>query len=157
MSRLASLTLPSFVYRLFDEHGDLLYVGITDNVKTRLSQHAAVQPWWHQVVDVKVLLVPTRKEAEQVERAAIASERPQMNIAGVVSSRSKRTLQLKTSEPLSMWEMAHSLGYSCSSVSGVSSFFLEGRLVVRCSDTPTPRQLSATVTALKRGKGWMTR
>jgi hypothetical protein len=42
------------LYRFFDEHGALLYVGITNNPGRRWSQHETDKPWWHEVHHVEL-------------------------------------------------------------------------------------------------------
>ena len=38
------------LYRLYDDDGELLYVGITDSPGTRMAQHKAQKAWWGDVI-----------------------------------------------------------------------------------------------------------
>jgi predicted RNase H-like HicB family nuclease len=68
------------LYRFFDADGRLLYVGITNNTRTRWSDHASKKPWWPQVATATTAWHQTRKEAEQAELDAIRGENPVHNI-----------------------------------------------------------------------------
>lgn len=68
---------PTFLYRLLDRGGALLYVGIALSLGTRLRSH---QPWWSEVAEVRAVLHPSRDEALAAERQAIAGEAPRCNI-----------------------------------------------------------------------------
>lgn len=81
MAKLA-LAVPTFLYRLYDAQDELLYVGITENVRLRMQRHAAIQPWWNQVERLEVATYSSRDEAEEAELRAIRGERPKMNITG---------------------------------------------------------------------------
>lgn len=70
---------PCCLYRFFGEGGRLLYVGISENLPTRLSQHRADKPWWHEVRSISVEHFPTRLDAEVAEREAIEREEPTYN------------------------------------------------------------------------------
>lgn len=80
--------IPSAVlYRLFDADGNLLYVGITGDLRGRFAKHAAEKPWWNQVARKTVTWYGSRSGALLAEAAAIADEQPRYNIAGVFSER----------------------------------------------------------------------
>lgn len=68
------------LYRLYNKHGVLLYVGISGNPGRRFSQHAEDKLWWGDVADVKLTHFGTRQGAEIAERQAIQSEHPIHNI-----------------------------------------------------------------------------
>lgn len=72
------------LYRLFSRSGDLLYVGVTKNVNSRLADHAAKQPWWTQVHHSKTKLewFSGAGEVAEAEHKAIADESPVYNVAG---------------------------------------------------------------------------
>lgn len=61
------------LYRLYDADGGLLYIGIAGNPGRRFEQHAGDKPWWGQVARTELAHYPTRAEALDAERAAIAS------------------------------------------------------------------------------------
>lgn len=68
------------VYRLFNADGELLYVGHTGDVATRLRGHKSDKPWWGEVVEVKTEPVPSKVEAVRMERDAICTEAPRYNV-----------------------------------------------------------------------------
>lgn len=70
---------PTYVYRLADELGLLLYVGVAVDVGRRFMQHARHKRWWPQVAHVDLELFATRFEALDAERLAIINERPIYN------------------------------------------------------------------------------
>jgi predicted GIY-YIG superfamily endonuclease len=51
------------LYRLFDQDGELLYVGISGRWVRRLASHAARQGWWDDVASVTRQPFPSRSEA----------------------------------------------------------------------------------------------
>ncbi|MFD1274878.1 GIY-YIG nuclease family protein [Streptomyces kaempferi] len=67
------------LYRLYDEAGQLLYVGITTYPPKRFVEHERDKPWWSQVVRRDVEWVESRVKAETAERCAIAAEQPRYN------------------------------------------------------------------------------
>jgi predicted GIY-YIG superfamily endonuclease len=69
-----------FLYRLRDASGELLYVGITRDWPTRMTQHQREKPWWSDVSAVELVRVlGTRQQIEAIEKAVIKSERPTYN------------------------------------------------------------------------------
>lgn len=85
MSRFgsANLTLPSpspcSLYRFFNQDGALLYVGITDHLPGRMSEHAREKEWWREVSTVTVEHFDSRAEARRAEQAAMDDGRPARN------------------------------------------------------------------------------
>ena len=69
------------LYRLFDEAGQLLYVGIAVEPRVRWGVHAREKTWWPQVARRDVEWLPDRVSAEAAEVAAIVSEAPRYNVA----------------------------------------------------------------------------
>ena len=69
------------LYRFYDSQGILLYVGITNSVRNRTSQHRYTQPWWDLVSQMTVERFATRAESEIAERVAIRDEDPLFNSA----------------------------------------------------------------------------
>lgn len=67
------------LYRHFDAEGQLLYVGISLSVVSRLAQHRDGSPWYDQIAMVTVERFPTRGDAHAAERAAIRAEKPRHN------------------------------------------------------------------------------
>lgn len=68
------------LYRLYSAQGVLLYVGIADNIPTRLKQHSKDKPWWPEVASTAFQQFPSRSEAEAAEKRAIKTERPVHNV-----------------------------------------------------------------------------
>lgn len=67
------------LYRLYDEAGHLLYVGITTYPPKRFVEHERDKPWWPQVARRDVEWIASRAQAETAERCAIAAEQPRYN------------------------------------------------------------------------------
>lgn len=63
-------------YRIYDETGELLYVGATVDLKGRILMHRRVQPWWPSVHHIRAAHYPTATEAQLDESRAIATEQP---------------------------------------------------------------------------------
>lgn len=78
--------VPTALYRLYDPNGELLYVGVTGDLRTRFAQHAATKPWWSEVAKKTVTWHMTRGSALAAESAAIRTEQPHCNVldTGVV-------------------------------------------------------------------------
>ncbi|MEU3528861.1 GIY-YIG nuclease family protein [Streptomyces sp. NPDC038707] len=77
------------VYRLYDQHDALIYVGITNNPPQRWRLHAYEKPWWSDVTLREIEWFATRAEAEAVESDLIAYRRPKWNKDGGERSRGK--------------------------------------------------------------------
>lgn len=72
--------VPSTLYRLFAENGDLLYVGVGGNPGRRFEQYRRVKPWWDEVHTSTLDHYPTRESALEAERVAVIEEHPRYNI-----------------------------------------------------------------------------
>ena len=72
--------MTDYLYRVFDDHGGLLYIGVSDAPMRRFGQHHRTAPWADQVAQILVEPFETRSEAEEAERIAIADERPAYNV-----------------------------------------------------------------------------
>jgi len=77
---LVATERPCYLYRLHDEEGNLLYVGIAFFFGQRMRQHERRAPWWRSVSCVELRRYDTRSEAEDAERTAIRTERPEHNV-----------------------------------------------------------------------------
>lgn len=79
----ARVELPpqNFVYLMYDAYGHLLYVGITNNLRNRLSAHYAEKPWIGEVAKIEVERYDTREESKTRESYLIADRGPLFNIA----------------------------------------------------------------------------
>lgn len=71
---------PTTLYRLFDEAGVLLYIGVAGNPGRRFEQHASGKAWWGQVAACRLAHYSSRPEALAAERQAILAEHPRFNI-----------------------------------------------------------------------------
>lgn len=79
---LRGRTLPrSAVYRVFAGNGDLLYVGCSSQLFTRLRQHRHQSHWWEYAAVVTFDFM-ARQDAILAEREAIAAEGPLWCFAG---------------------------------------------------------------------------
>lgn len=76
------------LYRLYDEAGVLLYIGISHQPDVRFEQHSKVKEWWPQVVRREVEWFDDRPSAAASEADAIRSEDPEHN--GTYSPRRDR-------------------------------------------------------------------
>lgn len=75
---------PTALYRFFDRDGQLLYVGITKDPKTRWDYHRlhAASTWWPSIASKQVQWFPERSAAAAAELRAIRTEAPLWNSAG---------------------------------------------------------------------------
>jgi predicted GIY-YIG superfamily endonuclease len=72
----------NYLYRHFDSEGKLLYIGISLNALTRLSQHKKSK-WIEDIANVKLEKFPDRQSAMDAEKNAIKKEHPLHNICHV--------------------------------------------------------------------------
>lgn len=71
---------PQFVlYRMFNAHGELLYLGQTISPRTRMKNHAQQRDWWHEVVNITLERFCSSQELNRVEKIAIQTEHPRYN------------------------------------------------------------------------------
>lgn len=68
------------LYRLFDQEGRLLYVGVAFDPEARWKGHAAEKAWWGLVMERRVEWFDTRTDALIAEVAAIKADLPLYNI-----------------------------------------------------------------------------
>ena len=69
----------TYLYRIFNEACELLYIGITYDLETRFSQHSQYSRWWKHAHQCHIEEYDTRREAEWTERQAIINELPIFN------------------------------------------------------------------------------
>lgn len=67
------------LYRLTDEGGALLYVGISNAAPRRLNQHLQTKPWYDKVATITFEHFLTRQEVECREREVVRLESPEYN------------------------------------------------------------------------------
>lgn len=71
-------TTGAYLYRIYDEDDTLLYVGVTERLRTRLRSHARGLPGAHRATFTRY---GSRVDAEAAECAAITAEHPLLNVA----------------------------------------------------------------------------
>lgn len=71
---------PHVLYRFWNADNELLYIGITVHLPTRLTQHRAEKDWWAEVTAITLEHYNTREDVLAAERAAIEAEWPIWNI-----------------------------------------------------------------------------
>ena len=69
---------PHDVYWLYDAEGELLYVGCTSNLETRLLAHRR-HPWFRSVARVEAKAFADYFEAREAESDVIWDENPKHN------------------------------------------------------------------------------
>lgn len=74
----------TYLYRCFDRDGQLLYVGVTDNVERRKREHAKDKFWWHDVARVTRMAFQRRIEALWAEWAVISTCGPIYNCSATI-------------------------------------------------------------------------
>lgn len=70
----------TYVYRLWDAQKELLYVGISKSLMTRIDQHAKGKSWADEIDSVTAKAYASRDAARAAEIQAIRSENPKHNI-----------------------------------------------------------------------------
>lgn len=68
------------LYRFYDREGNLLYVGITNDLAKRMRAHRGHSRWWPQATRRAMTWYGTRGAAECAEGLAILSEKPRHNV-----------------------------------------------------------------------------
>jgi predicted GIY-YIG superfamily endonuclease len=71
----------TYVYEAYDAFGNLLYVGITNDLKRRLNEHRRSAKWWTQQIEVRHTFYASRDEAKEQESRVIANRSPVYNVA----------------------------------------------------------------------------
>lgn len=67
------------LYRFWKDE-ELLYIGITCNIPTRVREHKNSKPWWTDVNQITLEHYATRQDVEAAERQAIQNEEPVWNV-----------------------------------------------------------------------------
>jgi hypothetical protein len=68
------------LYRYYDRHGALLYVGISEDWELRLKNHQRYSEWFPYAYQLCLEHHRSRKSAQAAEREAIRSEWPLYNV-----------------------------------------------------------------------------
>lgn len=74
------MTNRNVLYRIWNEDGELLYVGATTDPGHRLREHHLQQPWWDEAASVTLQRLATYIELAEAEIEAIRSENPKYNV-----------------------------------------------------------------------------
>lgn len=74
-------TAPHFLYRYFDRHTRLLYVGITAELRGRRTAHRSSSEFFPYVRFATSFVYPSERAAAAAERVAIETEYPIFNVA----------------------------------------------------------------------------
>jgi predicted GIY-YIG superfamily endonuclease len=70
----------TYVYRIFDESGKLIYVGCSHDPEARIYTHRMKSWWAPQISRIKLNVFPNRQVAIEAEAKAIRAENPRWNI-----------------------------------------------------------------------------
>ncbi|MFZ6049935.1 hypothetical protein ACFW0H_27890 [Pseudomonas sp. CR3202] len=81
------------LYRHFNAHGELLYVGISKSAFDRYMQHKYGSKWSDEIRSMTIEYFPSRAEAEKAERSAIIAENPLWNVTHNQSGKPQKTLK----------------------------------------------------------------
>jgi predicted GIY-YIG superfamily endonuclease len=76
----SSVTPACYLYRHYDPNGDLLYVGVSNEVMERQRRHREHSHWAAMVCHITIEPFATREEALNAEQLAIATEYPKHNV-----------------------------------------------------------------------------
>lgn len=72
----------SYVYRLRNRSGDLLYVGATSNWLRRFNEHARDKPWWPEITHFEIDTYANPVQARMAEMRALEAEPARHSKAG---------------------------------------------------------------------------
>lgn len=70
----------TWLYRMFNDDGELLYIGITKNRYQRWRDHEKSKPWISEATTWKWEVIDPQADPLEVEKRAIKSERPRYNV-----------------------------------------------------------------------------
>lgn len=68
------------VYKHINEEGEVIYVGITNNIPSRTGVHSRNSYWFEQVERIEIEWCPTREQAFSLEELEIKKHRPKYNV-----------------------------------------------------------------------------
>lgn len=74
------MTSRNVLYRIYDDDGDLLYVGASINPGRRIRGHAQTQPWWDEASKITLERLGSWEELIESETRAIELENPRYNV-----------------------------------------------------------------------------
>ena len=73
------------LYRFHDDHGRILYIGVTSREAERWTTHRRESQWWSQIAYVTCQRFNHEWHALTAERTAIRSESPLYNVRSAVA------------------------------------------------------------------------
>lgn len=68
-----------YVYKHLSKKGEIIYVGLTCNLKIRTYNHASVSRWFSKVSKIQIERYPNHFQALQAERFLIREHSPKYN------------------------------------------------------------------------------
>lgn len=68
-----------WLYIISDQHGEIIYIGISYDAIHRWTQHQKDKPWFDQAASFERIWYPTRESVEAAEASMIARIRPPYN------------------------------------------------------------------------------
>ena len=74
------MSAPCALYRVRDDRGRLLYIGISDAPLSRMAGHDRSSGWARHAADISIEWHPSRDDARTAESAAILAEDPIHNM-----------------------------------------------------------------------------
>lgn len=72
----------TYVYRAYCRCGDLLYIGMTNELIRRFAGHLRRAPWYDRVARIEWDLYPSRRQADRAEKRMIRDQHPRYNVQG---------------------------------------------------------------------------
>lgn len=69
---------PAILYKMFNENNELLWVGVTGDLQTVISQFNTTKEWFHEVKDI-TKLTTTRPEAFRLRKQILSKEGSKYN------------------------------------------------------------------------------
>ena len=95
-----------YIYKMYDENEELLYIGKTTNIRNRIKQHFSrdiieKQPWKEDVFRVEYFELYTKVDMDIAELYLIATERPKYNESSTDTTfpKSKLNIMYKGDKP----------------------------------------------------------
>lgn len=92
-----------YLYRVWNAENELMYVGVTINVRQRFTMHRAAG-WWPEGAQHTVEEFPNRADAEAAETAAIIAEVPKLNVIHSTVNKMRVTPQPEGTSDESRWD-----------------------------------------------------
>lgn len=74
------------LYRHYDKHGNLLYVGVTNNIESRNIAHKYSSPWFNNVTEIRERCFGSRRSALKEELREIKRDTPCFNSKGNIKT-----------------------------------------------------------------------